>query len=261
MSFILSKITWFIINPSSLIILLLFAGVVFWNKFPRLARTLVASVLILFIAFSLPFLPRYLMYKLETRIPAGKISADIAGVIVLGGVLDVGICSRGHIELGPAADRLVYAVMLVKQHPNAKLVLTGGSGSFNQAQNLREADYLKQLAVEWGIDPQRIIVERDARVTREHPIKLAALIDKNKKWVLVTSGEHMPRSLGCFRKAGFNIIPYPVDYQVYTLAQGVTYNDFVPRVDNLVLANTFFYEWYGLLFYRLMGYTDALYPY
>jgi uncharacterized SAM-binding protein YcdF (DUF218 family) len=32
-----------------------------------------------------------------------------------------------------------------------------------------------------------------------------------ERWVLVTSAYHMPRSIGIFRKVGFEVEPYPVD--------------------------------------------------
>jgi uncharacterized SAM-binding protein YcdF (DUF218 family) len=261
MSFIVSKIFWFIFNIPSILILLLFVGVIVAGKVPRLSRVLVALALVFLIACSLPFLPRHLIQKLEMRIPPGKVTNDIAGIIVLGGVLDMDICRQGHIELSDSADRIVYGVILAKQYPRAKLILSGGSGSLDQSQRLREADYLKQLVIMLGVEPGRIIVERNARITHEHPLELQKLIDKKQKWVLVTSAAHMPRSLGCFRKYGFNIVPYPVDYHAYkTLPALLSVNDFVPQVENLFVANDVIYEWYGLVFYRLMGYTGEFFP-
>ena len=35
---------------------------------------------------------------------------------------------------------------------------------------------------------------------------------RDEKWVLVTSAYHMPRAVSLFEAAGWNIIPYPVDY-------------------------------------------------
>jgi uncharacterized SAM-binding protein YcdF (DUF218 family) len=261
MSFIVSKIFWFIFNIPSLLILLLFVGVVTAGKAPRLSRVLVSLALIFLIACSLPFLPHYLIQKLEMRIPAGKVTDDISGIIVLGGVLDVGICRQGHIELLDDADRIVYGIILAKEHPKAKLILSGGSGSLDQSQRLREADYLKQLSIMLGVDPGRIIIERNSRVTREHPLELQKIIDKKQKFVLVTSASHMPRAIGCFRKSGFNVIPYPVDYHAYKiLPRQLSVNDFVPQVENIFISSDVIYEWYGLVFYRLMGYTGEFFP-
>ena len=261
MSFVISKIFWFIFNIPSLLILLLFAGVILSGKYPRFSRALAAFALIFLTACSLPFLPRYLIQTLEMRIPAGKVTDDMSGIIVLGGVLDMEICRQGHIELLDDADRIVYGVILAKQYPKAKLVLSGGSGSLDQSQRLREADDLKQLSIMLGVDPKRIIIERNSRVTHEHPEELQKIIDKKQKWVLVTTASHMPRAWGCFKKHGFNIVPYPVDYHAYKMpATRLSIKDFVPEVENLFVANDVIYEWYGLIFYRLMGYTSEFFP-
>src|SRR5262249_56329377 len=34
-----------------------------------------------------------------------------------------------------------------------------------------------------------------------------------ERWLLVTSAYHMPRAMGVFRKAGFAVEAYPVDYR------------------------------------------------
>src|SRR6266478_6390205 len=34
-----------------------------------------------------------------------------------------------------------------------------------------------------------------------------------RRWLLVTSAYHMPRAIGVFRKAGFPVEPYPVDWR------------------------------------------------
>ena len=38
-------------------------------------------------------------------------------------------------------------------------------------------------------------------------------IDSSRRWLLVTSALHMPRSMAVFGKLGWNVAPMPVDYQ------------------------------------------------
>ena len=33
----------------------------------------------------------------------------------------------------------------------------------------------------------------------------------SQRWVLITSAWHMPRAMGCFRKVGFAVEPWPVE--------------------------------------------------
>jgi uncharacterized SAM-binding protein YcdF (DUF218 family) len=258
MSFIISKIVWFVISPLSVIILCLLLSAVLLVKYPRCARVLFSVGLIFLLVFSLPFFPRFFIRQIEAKVLPAKVVGSIDGVIVLGGMINISACRQGRIELFGSADRIIEAVVLLNKFPKAQLVLTGGSGSLDQSQNLREADYLRILAMSLNIDSKRIVVERDSRATYEHPKYLEKIIDKNKRWVLVTSAAHMPRALGCFKKYGFNVLPYPVDYQGYPVsAKGVSFMDFIPAVDNLFIMDEVMHEWYGLIYYRMMGYIKG----
>jgi hypothetical protein len=33
------------------------------------------------------------------------------------------------------------------------------------------------------------------------------------RWLLITSAYHMPRAVGVFRRAGFDVVPFPVDFR------------------------------------------------
>jgi uncharacterized SAM-binding protein YcdF (DUF218 family) len=79
-----------------------------------------------------------------------------------------------------------------------------------------------------------------------------------ERWLLVTSAYHMPRSVGLFRKAGFNVEPYPVDWRVGSRADLLTFTNF--SVDGLARTDTGLREWIGLVAYRLSGRIDALLP-
>jgi len=74
----------------------------------------------------------------------------------------------------------------------------------------------------------------------------------------VTSAYHMPRSIGAFRRVGFAVEAYPVDYRTRgiedlarpfpSLGEGLRRGDIAMR------------EWIGLLMYRLAGRTNELFP-
>ncbi|MGD5699712.1 YdcF family protein, partial [Xanthomonas citri pv. citri] len=77
-------------------------------------------------------------------------------------------------------------------------------------------------------------------------------------WLLVTSAFHMPRAMGIFRKAGFDVEPYPVDWRMGGRDELFTFthagNDGLEKTEIAVR------EWIGLLAYRLMGRTGELLP-
>ena len=76
-------------------------------------------------------------------------------------------------------------------------------------------------------------------------------------WLLVTTAMHMPRSIGCFRKAGWDIFPYPVDYRT---TGDVSFVPDFAFAEGLARINIAFREWLGLAAYWAMGRTDALLP-
>jgi uncharacterized SAM-binding protein YcdF (DUF218 family) len=79
-----------------------------------------------------------------------------------------------------------------------------------------------------------------------------------ERWLLVTSAFHMPRSIGLFRKAGFAVEPYPVDWRTGGRADLVTFSSLA--IDGLERTDTGIREWMGLVAYRISGNTDALLP-
>lgn len=107
---------------------------------------------------------------------------------------------------------------------------------------------------------ERLILERDSRNTWENAIFTKQLVSPKpgERWLLVTSAFHMPRSMGIFRKAGFDVEAYPVDWRMGGRDDLFAFT----RVGGEGLAKTdiAMREWIGLLAYRAMGRTSELLP-
>ena len=60
-----------------------------------------------------------------------------------------------------------------------------------------------------GVARERITLESRSRDTYENAVFTKRLVNPapGQRWLLVTSGWHMPRAMGCFRKAGFAVEP------------------------------------------------------
>jgi len=119
-------------------------------------------------------------------------------------------------------------------------------------QQYKAADAAKRLYAELGLDIDRILFERESRNTAESAVNVKRLVNPKpgEKWMLLTTGWHMPRSVGVFCKVGWQVIPYPVDFQTkpgYLLRIGWGFTD---RMRDL---NTAVKEWIGLLSYSLLG--------
>jgi uncharacterized SAM-binding protein YcdF (DUF218 family) len=76
-------------------------------------------------------------------------------------------------------------------------------------------------------------------------------------WLLVTSASHMPRSMGVFRQAGWEIIPWPVNYRTGDTAAARLDASFPERLREFEWGVR---EWVGLISYWLMGRTPAPFP-
>src|SRR5262249_22097939 len=111
-----------------------------------------------------------------------------------------------------------------------------------------------------GGDPARVDVESRPRTTSEDALYTAAVLKpkRTERWLLVTSALHMPRAVGCFRVAGFQVEPYPVEFRtVRSQPSAGLFSSGSEALNDLDRAGK---EWIGLIAYRLMGKTDALFP-
>jgi uncharacterized SAM-binding protein YcdF (DUF218 family) len=182
-----------------------------------------------------------------------------AGIIILGGSSDTVVSAqRGVAALNEAAERFIEAGALARRFPNARLVFTGGDGRL-VGEPGNEADDARMVFAALGVDPARIAYERDSRNTWENAMFTRRLIDPKpgELWLLVTSAWHMPRSMGVFRAAGFDVEAYPVDFRT-TGPDDVRFRTSVSegmrRVDVVVR------ELIGLVAYRVTGRSSALFP-
>ena len=70
--------------------------------------------------------------------------------------------------------------------------------------------------------------------------------------ILVTSVFHMQRSRVLFARAGLQVVPFPVDFRV-SVGRAFTMLDLLPDADSLRKTEIALREWYGFLFYQLVG--------
>jgi uncharacterized SAM-binding protein YcdF (DUF218 family) len=144
----------------------------------------------------------------------------------------------GIIAPGGEFKRFEVAVELAKRFPQARLLLIAG-GEIEQA---------RAYAIKHGIPDTQLIIEARSTTTYENARFSAVLLHPRpwQRWVLVTSASHMPRAVGTFRKAGFNVLPSPVFHPTD-----------IHQHDTLRVAT---HEWVGLVSYWLLGRTDAIFP-
>jgi uncharacterized SAM-binding protein YcdF (DUF218 family) len=260
--FALSKTLGYLLLPSNFLIGLgLFGALLLLTRFARAGRRLMATSLVLLAICAYSPLANFLLYPLEQRFPKWDVSrGNPDGIIVLGGPLDADLsAAHGVPVISGAGDRLIGAATLALRYPNARIIYTGGSPNL-LSNDAREADYATALFQGLGIPQSQLTMERDSRNTKENAefTKAIAKPKRGERWLLVTSAYHMPRSVGLFRKAGFAVEAYPVDWKVGTSEDLFKY--YLVGSNGLQLVDIAVREWLGLIAYRLAGSTDALLP-
>jgi uncharacterized SAM-binding protein YcdF (DUF218 family) len=124
---------------------------------------------------------------------------------------------------------------------------------------LSEADVARQLWLDLGVPAERMAFERESRNTHENAVNTLRQIrpKPGETWLLITSASHMPRSMGVFRKAGWRITAWPVNYRSGA-GSGIWLEESFPvRLQQFEWGTR---EWLGLFAYWSMGRTDALFP-
>ena len=260
--FLLSKTLGIMLLPTNFLIGTGLVGVVLlatrWASLGR--KLLIVSVTLLAICGFSP-LGNLVLYPLESRFPpwdAARGAPD--GIVVLGGSIDADVsAAHGVAVIGSGADRIIAAAALAHRYPNARLVFTGGSGNLISG-DAREADYAAALFESLGISSERLVMERRSRNTRENAEFAMAMANPKpgERWLLVTSAFHMPRSVGLFRKVGFAVQPFPVDWRVGRGGDVLRFN--VSLLEGLGRVDTGMREWMGLIAYWATGRTDAVLP-
>ena len=263
MFFILSKTVTVLLQPS--ILLVGVAGLALMLMRWRRAgvRMVVTSVILLFIVGLLPIGP-FLTYALESRFPpwerAGGMSrAAPDGIIVLGGAISP-LLSRqtGLTAVNGDAGRVIALAHLARAFPKTRIIYAGGDASLF-GNKRPEADFVGALLDDFGVARSRVELESRSRNTAENAAfsKELAKPKPGERWLLVTSAQHMPRAVGCFRAVDFSVEAYPVAYQVehqLRLRPGFTVGNNLVRFDRAVN------EWIGLIAYWVTGRTSALFP-
>jgi uncharacterized SAM-binding protein YcdF (DUF218 family) len=213
--FVLSKTLGVMLLPVNFLIGLGALGVILLaTRLRRLGRKLMIASLVLLVTSDFR---RSAACCSESRFPpwdAARGAPD--GIIILGGSIDPDISlAHGTSVIRNAADRIVAAAALARKYPNARIVFTGGSANLI-SNDAREGDFAGELLESLGIPKSRLIIERQSRNTLENAEFSKALVSPKpgERWLLVTSAYHMPRSVGLFRKAGFPVEPYPVDWRI-----------------------------------------------
>jgi uncharacterized SAM-binding protein YcdF (DUF218 family) len=254
-----AKSFWLISQPSNMMALTLFAGVVLLAlRRPSGPAFLVLGAFMAAIGGLLP-VGEWLLNPLENRFPslAAKLPAHVDGIVILGGGETPHLTfKRGQVTLNDNSERLIAGAMLAIHYPKARIIHTGGGG--NPAEML-ESGVARAFFGGLGLKGGRFIYEDRSLNTFENAtttLKLAKP-QPGETWLLVTSAFHMPRAVGVFRQAGWRVTPYPVGYYSDTEKFALNKPNVAKNLEKLDLA---VHEWIGLAAYKLLEKSPEYFP-
>jgi uncharacterized SAM-binding protein YcdF (DUF218 family) len=233
-----SKAFWFVAQPAHSLLLLSLLAVAFsltgrW----RAGLGIGALLAVLLLSISLFPVGSWLLSPLENRFSIPRqMPSSVDGIIMLGG------------------DENIAFADLARRYPSAKLVSAGGGPVVLDSKGLDP----EGKALTWlSIDISRIIFERKSRNTFEDVVVAKAIIRPaaHETWILVTNASHMPRSVGLFRRQGWQVVPYPVNYASSPINPRSA--GFRQNLDELSAALK---EWIGMLANRVLGHSNEWFP-
>jgi uncharacterized SAM-binding protein YcdF (DUF218 family) len=187
---------------------------------------------------------------LENRFPRAREPAHIDGILVLSAGQQLSISVRRGIPVQHfAGGDMIAAAELMRRHPEARLVFTGTT-----------ADVARKIFDQLGVDQSRATYEAAARDTWENLLFSQKLARPKpaETWLLVASALHMPRAMGVAQRLDWLIAPWPTDFLTPAGDGPATSRRSLGR--NLATIDATVHEWLGLLVYRIVGKTAALFP-
>jgi uncharacterized SAM-binding protein YcdF (DUF218 family) len=219
------------------------------RRWPALTAALVLYV------FSIEPVANALTASLET--PDTNTARDgvtYDAVALLGGVVDDrATFTHRQPSYNENIERLLVTFDLLRTGRAKVAVVSGGPVDGSRAEVV-EAHVLGKQLVDWGIAPDRIVIEDQARNTRENAVYVAK-IAREHGWsaiVVVTSAFHVPRALDCFRAVSLRVDALPVDYKSYDVRRFSS--SWLPRAAFLGDSTRAIREIAGRAIYRAQGY-------
>jgi uncharacterized SAM-binding protein YcdF (DUF218 family) len=253
---LLSKLLPVFIFPVGLSIELILGAIVcLWLNRRKTAYVLLFLAAGVLMTFSTPLISQRLAKSLERAyLPADEKTVKGDAIIALGGGGRPKVFPRNHAEFNEAGERIFHAIRLYKAGA-APWVITSGGGIDFILKGQKEGEDMKELMVEFGMPADRILVESQAKNTRENALlvkKIMAEHGLKDTIVLVTSAMHMKRSVAIFKHAGFTVLPAPADYIVED-AKGALWFELLPSAYSLELSSAAIKEYIGIAVYKMLG--------
>jgi uncharacterized SAM-binding protein YcdF (DUF218 family) len=254
MFFVISKITSYLLAPLFWIFVLALIAFLFRKR--RAGKWILLGALILFYLFSNRFLldeaVRAWEYPLTNQPQADSVYD--AAIVLGGGVVNYDT-KTDRLIFRENADKILQAVSLYRNGRAVHLMLSGGPGElFVPGQY--EASHMKKYLISIGIPDSVILVDSVSRTTWENARNSAEILTKampGARCLLITTALHMPRAMGCFRKAGLDVTPFTTNKLTGSRRTDFEHL-FIPQAECFLYWRNLIHEVVGYRVYKMKHY-------
>ena len=248
--FVLKQFLKILLLPPVLWLVLLLAVLIFWRR--PWARRLLAATWLLIFALHSGLVNYALRYPLESSYPPlrdPKTAGSYDAIVVL---TSASIPADGLIQF-PSVDefmfrRLEEAWRLYRIQPKPIVVSGGHVNPFTAAK--KENEIAREYLIRWGVPRHHVIAEDRSRDTFESALEVQKLLAQKgwRRYLLVTSAVHMPRSMLAFASRAPEPVPAPGDFSLGKL--DFTPLDFFPSESAARRVFITLHEYLGLANYH-----------
>ena len=239
-----NKILPLIFSPLFTVIILILWGLIIQSK-----KITIIGIAILIIC-SLPIFSEKLIAYLEKdyKLVATENFQTAEAIVVLSGMVRTIQAKNGiAYEWAEGSDRIFAGIDLFKEKKAPYLIFTRGNLPWSAGKP--EGEYLKDVAVSFGISKENILLTTNAENTDQEADAVKKLLRSNEPIIiLVTSAFHMQRAQKIFESVGIRVLPFPVDF-LSGLGK-LTVMSFIPSADALRATSFFVREMIGRTYYR-----------
>ena len=255
MFFFLSKIASYLIRPLFIVCTCLVLSWLLKNQ--RWKRRLFLAGIIMLLFFSNEFVMNEAMRAWEIKVtPFSALQKKYEYGVLLCGVAKSEVGPKDRVYIGSAADRINHTLQLYKLGYIRKVLISGGSGRLIDIGE-HEADELSRLLQLMGVAAEDIVVENSSRNTHESAEEVRKMLEGKTtpdQCILITSANHMRRSMGCFAKEGWPMDHFSTDF----LSHYTRYSFdvlFIPKIEAFGSWHVLIKEWVGYTAYWVAGYV------
>lgn len=253
MFYIASKFLTFIVMPIGIVCILLFFSIIIKNR--SKSKKLVVSAFIFLYFFTNPFIVNELLLWWEVP-PTSivEVKPHDIGIILTGGTINDDKLPKENIFLGISSDRIGQAVELYKRGKINKILVSGGMIKILGETQKNEVEEIAKYLIISGVPKENIFLETKAQNTRENAVNCSKILKKqfaNQRYILITSGFHLERAIGCFKKAGILVTPFGANY--FSHERKFFLYHLFPKEDCLGYSHLLFREIIGYYTYKIIG--------